>query len=304
MQPIVCYKDPGYLSVAIASVLIVGTAVSYILQIVSIARQKSSEGLSYLTLTLGLASGLLLVVNTLVLKWQAIVCCSNLGVTDCLKNNLIPQTIVTAPVCLFVVWLYFLYYFNYKTTETQTRQQKILQFKIALLCFGGTLSVFILLGTIAVVLYYGRISTGTTVASYAEFLGVASAVLTFVQWCPQIAATWRASSGGSLSLPMLLLQAPGAYLVVILTLLAPDKPSWTTWLPYAVGGTTQVLLITMLIVFIVRDRIKRGSAETKPLFSSTPNQEPEAVESYMSLKDDGDHLLKFKSPISERSETN
>jgi len=305
--PILCYNDPGPLSIILAVVLIVGTIGSFIPQYLSIFREKSSEGLSFVTLTLGFASGLLLIVNTLILKWQAVVCCTSLRVEDCFKNNLVSQTIIVSPICNLVLWLFFLYFYDYRTTEAQSRKQKIVEFRISLFCFGGCLLTFIVTGTVAVVLYYGRYAPAVTVNSYANVLGVAAAVLTFVQWCPQILSTVRAQSGGSLSIFMLLIQAPGAYLVVIFQLLA-GAPSWTTWLPYAVGGTTQIVLIVLLVIYMIRDRIKgHVPDETMPLYHA-PVGDISEVESrngsfYQSssnllLDEDQNHLQsKFRSQM-------
>lgn len=51
---------------------------------------------------------------------------------------------------------------------------------------------------------------------------------------------------------MLLLQAPGSFLVVGFQISA--NSDWTSWVPYGVAGIEQLVLIGMLLWFKWRDR--------------------------------------------------
>jgi hypothetical protein len=53
------------------------------------------------------------------------------------------------------------------------------------------------------------------IALWATFLGVTSAVLAAVQYYPQLMHTYRLKLVGALSIPMMLIQSPGAALMVI-----------------------------------------------------------------------------------------
>lgn len=50
---------------------------------------------------------------------------------------------------------------------------------------------------------------------WATFLGVSSVALTGFQYAPQVAHTYRLKLVGALSIPMMILQAPGAVLMVV-----------------------------------------------------------------------------------------
>ena len=50
---------------------------------------------------------------------------------------------------------------------------------------------------------------------WATFLGVSSAVLAALQYAPQIALTYRRKLVGALSIPMMLIQTPGGFIMVI-----------------------------------------------------------------------------------------
>ena len=51
--------------------------------------------------------------------------------------------------------------------------------------------------------------------SWATVLGVTAAVLSAIQYMPQIAKTYRAKVVGALSIPMMCLQTPGGVVMVL-----------------------------------------------------------------------------------------
>ena len=55
----------------------------------------------------------------------------------------------------------------------------------------------------------------TRLEFWATFLGVSSATLAALQYAPQIAHTYRIKLVGALSIPMMLLQTPGAIFMVL-----------------------------------------------------------------------------------------
>lgn len=50
---------------------------------------------------------------------------------------------------------------------------------------------------------------------WATFLGVSSAILAALQYAPQIAHTYRLKLVGALSIPMMMIQTPGGFIMVI-----------------------------------------------------------------------------------------
>lgn len=65
------------------------------------------------------------------------------------------------------------------------------------------------------------------ISSWATFLGVTSAILATIQYAPQILHTYRMKLVGALSIPMMLIQTPGGFLVVISIVLRPGT-NWTS----------------------------------------------------------------------------
>ena len=52
-------------------------------------------------------------------------------------------------------------------------------------------------------------------STWATFLGLSSAVLAALQYAPQIAHTYRIKLVGALSIPMMLIQTPGGFIMVV-----------------------------------------------------------------------------------------
>ena len=65
------------------------------------------------------------------------------------------------------------------------------------------------------------------VSAWATFMGVTSAILATIQYAPQILHTYRMKLVGALSIPMMLIQTPGGFLVVISIVLRPGT-NWTS----------------------------------------------------------------------------
>jgi len=87
---------------------------------------------------------------------------------------------------------------------------------------------------------------GSQIAIWATFLGVLSALLAAMQYAPQIVHTYRMKLVGALSIKMMLIQSPGSVLMVMSIALTPGT-NWTTWLPYAVAGGMQSILLIMCL---------------------------------------------------------
>lgn len=65
------------------------------------------------------------------------------------------------------------------------------------------------------------------VLRWATFQGVSSALLAAVQYAPQLVHTYRMKLVGALSIPMMLIQSPGAILMVTSIALRPGT-NWTS----------------------------------------------------------------------------
>jgi len=102
---------------------------------------------------------------------------------------------------------------------------------------------------------------------WATFLGVSSAVLAALQYAPQIAHTYRRKLVGALSIPMMLIQTPGGFIMVISIMIRPGT-NWTSWIMFLVAAIMQGILLVMCIGWKVRQRRLRMDDFGHPLRNS------------------------------------
>ncbi|KAF9586021.1 hypothetical protein BGW38_010355 [Lunasporangiospora selenospora] len=122
--------------------------------------------------------------------------------------------------------------------------------------------------TILMLAFVGPDSQWTSL--WASLLGITSVILATIQYVPQIMRTYRRKSVGALSIPMMLMQTPGAALLTLSLALRPGA-NWTTWIVYAVTGCLQGILLVMCIYYHF-NATKQGygdfdTAETEPLLA-------------------------------------
>lgn len=67
------------------------------------------------------------------------------------------------------------------------------------------------------------------VSAWATFLGITAAVLAAIQYAPQLLHTYRSRLVGALSIPMMMIQTPGGFLMVTSIALRPGT-NWTSTL--------------------------------------------------------------------------
>eukprot|EP01130_Rhizamoeba_saxonica_P001140 TRINITY_DN1101_c0_g1_i1.p1 TRINITY_DN1101_c0_g1~~TRINITY_DN1101_c0_g1_i1.p1 ORF type:complete len:133 (-),score=19.57 TRINITY_DN1101_c0_g1_i1:20-418(-) len=108
-------------------------------------------------------------------------------------------------------------------------------------------------------MYYVFGIDGKDVILYANILGYTSAGLTVAQWSPQIYTTYVFKGPGSLSLVTLLLQMPGAFLVVAFQIMS--KKGISTWGPYLVGGIQQFILVLLIVYYMIRDYLNNNKSK-------------------------------------------
>ncbi|KAI0768329.1 hypothetical protein BD413DRAFT_135076 [Trametes elegans] len=282
---------------ALTAFMCLGITVSYLPQHWRIISAKSSEGFSPWFLLLGSTSSASGMLNIIVMQWAIIKCCRVLSVGGCIES-------VAGVIQLALVWvlfvmilvLYMIYYpphlkyvevdvdlpNNLPPRHVRTPIKRegwklsitlswVVLFHIAFITF----VTFLLLST--------NPSPDTTQRSrqlqlWATFLGVSSALLAALQYAPQIAHTWRLQHVGALSIPMMLIQTPGAILMVLSIALRPGT-NWTTWISYAVAGAMQGVLLAMCIVFRFRQHRLGLDDFGRPLKASAASSSPASPDS-------------------------
>ena len=90
--------------------------------------------------------------------------------------------------------------------------------------------------------------------SWAIILGIFAALLSSVQYVPQIYTTWKLQHVGSLSIPMMCIQTPGGFVFAASLAARLGTAGWSAWSVYLILGTLQGVLLGMAIYFEIRDK--------------------------------------------------
>jgi len=248
-----CYFEPSVINIVVALFLIVGTMMSYIPQYLAIIRAKSSEGISFMMLAIAVESGFLTAINSGILKWENVVCCLDLSSMECLKNNLATEQLMGALVCSLVLYALVIVYYRTEPTPFQSRDARVKMKVLSMAIFAIVIVSSIILSIICGILYYDIKLRGTILSTIAKALGTTSSILMILQWAPQIFTTYRARDPGNLSVLMLLLQMPGALLVMFFQAVL-NSADITTWAPYAFLFLEQLILVVMCSIFSIQKR--------------------------------------------------
>jgi len=252
-DPKQCYFEPSVVNIVVAVFLILGTMCSYIPQYIAIVKAKSSDGINFIMLAIAVTSGFLTAINSGILKWEYVVCCLDLSSSQCIKNNLATEQLISALLCSLVLYILFVVYFRTQPYYHETLESRIRGKRVSIIVFITAIVLSIILAIVCGVLYYDVHLRGTILASIAQALGIISSILMIVQWAPQIYTTYKMRSPGNLSVLMLLLQMPGALLVMFFQAIL-NSADVTTWAPYAFLFVEQLILVVMCSIFNIQEK--------------------------------------------------
>jgi len=297
---VTCYVDPGTLGIIVALIIMIGTTLSYVPQYIIILRNKSSEGLNLIMLSIAMFSTYLTATNSGILKWPLATCCQNIAFGRCLLNNLATEQLIVSVFCVFTLYLLAVIYYPPPVYAKPVHPwiEYFQRRKTSWIIFGIINSIGILCSVLAGILYYNFHYSSSTIVTYGKVLGYTSSVGIIIQWSPQIFTTFKNKSGGNLSLVMLCVQMPGALLVVFFQGIL-NKADFSTWFPYIFTAIELTILIILVVVFWIRDKA-RGKVDEVESTEDTPliPRRYDVNNSSNSLS--GDHI---PSPLANRKHT-
>ncbi|ORY04902.1 hypothetical protein K493DRAFT_275462 [Basidiobolus meristosporus CBS 931.73] len=291
MEPLppMCVPSHNKMEFAISVFLAVGMLASYLPQHFKILLSKTSEGFSPWFLLLGSISCASSFLNVLVLQFPIVLCCRYLSSGDCFENILgIIQVGIQWSMFAIILILYIIYFPQHKKTtrilnsdqSVQTPDWRHSILVTVLVAAHFVLSLFV---SIWVLSSFGPASAQANL--WAGFLGLLSTTMATLQYIPQIHRTWRLKAVGALSIPMMLMQTPGAFLFAYSIYLRPGT-NWTSWMTFVASGTLQGTLLIMCLVwtFHKTERVSVGTTlvhnpldiktERTALLSNPMNGEP------------------------------
>ncbi|GAM39580.1 PQ-loop repeat protein [Talaromyces pinophilus] len=244
--------------------ILVGILISYLPQHIRIIRLRSSFGLSPYFVLLGTTSGTAAFANILVLPRSArdVACCREISGVSCFAGLLGIFQVGVQCLSFYVILLLFLIYFPRATslvnptafaeTETEsdgndaTDSDKQPSYSTAVIvsitCLAHAVIVLIISLTMA-------IKHPSHLQTWANILGIMSAVLASIQYFPQIWTTFRLQKVGSLSIPMMCIQTPGSLVWAASLAQRLGAEGWSAWGVYVITALLQGTLLVMGIYF-------------------------------------------------------
>ncbi|KZT63499.1 hypothetical protein DAEQUDRAFT_733754 [Daedalea quercina L-15889] len=288
-----CTLHHDYAANILTALLCVGLIISYLPQHLRIIKAGSSEGFSPWFLLLGCTSNASAMLNIIVMQWGIIKCCNVVTFGSCVESIAgVFQLSLQWFLFTIILVLYMIYYPPHlKYTEidvdlhdnrppqhvktsvkTDTWRLSITLSWVVFIHFAFSTFVTLLLLSTETPDLPGR---SPQVSFWATLLGVASALLAAIQYAPQLIYTYRRRLVGALSIPMMLIQSPGAIFMVISIAVRPGT-NWTTWLTYAVAGVMQGSLLVMCLLWRVRQHRLRIDDFGNPL-DKVPNDSSAGV---------------------------
>lgn len=242
---------PGSLF-ALAFGLAIG--ISYLPQVVKIARLRSTEGINPYFLMLMTLGSSFAFSNILVLSKPVVHCClSGIGLFDCGSSLLGAFQLfagLLGPLILVALSVRF--------RESGSKGDAMIR------------SAKIVLMTLLVSWFFVVIITDPlTNRRLATLFGLLALGVGFVQYFPQLYTTYKLKHTGSLSIIMMLVQIPGGYMFGLSLMMRKDS-HWSTWISVMAAASFQLTLLIMALYYSIKKTSEVGDRITSPAPSETP----------------------------------
>lgn len=204
-------------------------------QLIRVIRRKSSAGVSLFTLTLALFYMTANVVSSLLTKWNTLqtLCGSEPGA--CVIHLLDVLQQVNADIA----YIYLLIgVTSYPPLNSWRRR-------------AATYSSFLLVVAVLTgfVMFSSQHPCTRETSIAAEYSASFAGLVVVVAFIPQLVETWRCQGRGSISYLFFAIQAVGCLLIAAVNALV-FHDSWTTWVPFLVGGAIQASIVGLGVYFL------------------------------------------------------
>ncbi|OUM64096.1 hypothetical protein PIROE2DRAFT_28259, partial [Piromyces sp. E2] len=243
------------LGIVITTVLVI----SYIPQIFKLIITKNSFGISPYAQMLSFTAQTLTLFNIFLLQQDLINCCliGQFTIPYCMGTLIGFIQIFLQWCCITTIVFLFIKYFPSRINREYTaidaqgemllREWKVIVRVIYALII--MLTVIITLTLISIFMDWDKES----IIYLAGVYGLGSSGFSLIQFLPQIKKTFVNKSVGALSIPSMLIQCPGSFILVIFLAIQPGT-NWTTWITYFAGGTLQGILLMLCIYYSYKNK--------------------------------------------------
>ncbi|KAL4820851.1 hypothetical protein BDW67DRAFT_73140 [Aspergillus spinulosporus] len=241
--------SPGLLNFVLSILIVLGILVSYLPQLVRIAALRSSFGISPYFVLLGTTSGTFALANMVSQRQtlQDVSCCKDVSGLSCFAGLLGILQVATQLLSFFAILTLFVVFFpktplspiSVPRKEEPTYRTALV---VAFICIVH--AVVMLIVTLAV-----GFQKPSALQSWSNFCGITAAILASIQYFPQIYTTLRLRCVGSLSIPMMCIQTPGALVWAGSLAARLGSKGWSTWGILIVTACLQGTLLVLCVFF-------------------------------------------------------
>ncbi|KAE8349717.1 hypothetical protein BDV28DRAFT_140624 [Aspergillus coremiiformis] len=240
--------SPDYKNFILSILIVFGILLSYLPQHFRIISLKSSYGISPYFVLLGTTSGSSAFANVLSQRQslQDVSCCKEVNGLACFAGLLGILQIGTQCLCFFVILLLFIIYFPRDTLPVSKPRAEGSTYRSALIV--GVLCIVHIAVMLIVTITVG-LRRPSSLQSWSNFCGVLAAVLSSIQYFPQIYTTVRLRCVGSLSIPMMCIQTPGSLVWAASLAARLGTQGWSTWGVLLVTAILQGTLLALGVFF-------------------------------------------------------
>lgn len=238
------FKDPSVTHFLVSLFFSVAIFVSYLPQHVKIIVRKTSEGLSPGFLLLGALSSFAAGMNIFLVSIPVRRCCTTfLSKYECINalSNMFQIFIQAIGSILVLVLCVF-------TTRNSIRESRR---ELQKLTVNFYVFLFYVVANIAL---YWKLSANLQDGDmgilylFADISGIVALILSVAQYIPQLYTTWHLKHAGTLSIPMLCIQAPGGMIWATSLYLQPEA-QWSSVVPFYGASLLQTTLLLMCLYY-------------------------------------------------------
>jgi len=252
-------KDLGVLELGFGILVTTVLVLSYVPQIMKLIKTKNSYGISSYAQMLSFTAQTLTLFNIFLLQQKLISCCilGKYSIPSCMGYLIGFIQVFLQWCCITTIVFLFIRYFPSPINQEYTAidmQGEILirEWRIIIRVVYALvvmLVVIVSLSLIAVFMDWDEES----ITYLAGVYGVIATVFSLIQFLPQIRKTYSNKSVGALSIPSMLIQCPGSFVIVLFLAIQPGT-NWTTWITYFAGGTLQGILLLLCIYYSIKNK--------------------------------------------------
>ncbi|KAG9394838.1 PQ loop repeat [Carpediemonas membranifera] len=226
-------------------VVFLGTIITALPQVFKILMKRSTLGISSLHLWFALFNQFSGFVNVYLLGFPRVLACFQVG-PACL-SSLIPIFSLGSLYMIYFIILIEYFVFRPRPTRDSTRLYLVSYFgELAL--FGTVILACVFIVVTGSVFDYELGPCDSVLGFIAKASGILSAISGVIQWAPQIWRTFRAKQSGSLSLAMLLMSAPGSYVITFFYAVI-SRENWTSYLSYLFGAIQMTIIVLEILYY-------------------------------------------------------